>query len=515
MRPVAGAGSAALIRRRLESIREGEADRAREYDLPLFLSEWLAFYGPLPKETVVRLLGLTRERLDEALVPLVEGMSVVADVITEEQREIEICDAQNLETLLRMARRFRRPAFQPLPAEALPLFLATMHGIPARENSRDQDLLQQRLEQLFGWPAPARAWEEELLPARIGDYRSDRLDSLMQENDLIWFGCGERKVSLAFRQDLELFRHGRHPRDEELNHLIPDHRGRYSFLEIAEFAHLDTARASDLLWKEAWKGSVTSDSFRTIRKGIATGFKAQAAGGVERVSRRAGFSRWKQSRPVEGHWLRIDESGRERDILEEEELVRDRVRQLLRRHGLLFRELTMNELQPLQWRSMFRSLRLMELSGEVLSGYFFEGLRGPQFVSHEAFRMLGEPLPESSVFWVNATDPASLCGLSLNTVGPLPPRVASTHLVYHGSRLAMVSKRLGKDLDITVGPDHRELQAFFRLFKDLLTRDFNPPARIVIETINGEAAALSPYATALRQFGFRPVRQRLELWKEY
>jgi ATP-dependent Lhr-like helicase len=218
---------------------------------------------------------------------------------------------------------------------------------------------------------------------------------------------------------------------------------------------------------------------------------------------------------MEGNWLRIDTPPREQDILEEEELVKDRIRQLLKRCGILFRELLANELLPLQWRAIFRSLRLMELSGEVLSGYFFEGISGPQFLSHEAFRMLQEPLPQESVFWVNAVDPASLCGLGLESLSGLPPRIPSTHLVYHGSRLVMISKRSGRSLDILVAPEDVHLSDYFALFKELLTREFNPLQKIGIETINGEPAIRSPYAEALKKFGFRAARNALELWKEY
>ncbi len=72
------------------------------------------------------------------------------------------------------------------------------------------DDLQQRLEQLFGWPAPAGAWEEHLLTARMQPYRSEWLDGLMSSSDLIWFGCGRKRLSLAFAQDLELFRQDEH-----------------------------------------------------------------------------------------------------------------------------------------------------------------------------------------------------------------------------------------------------------------------------------------------------------------
>jgi ATP-dependent helicase Lhr and Lhr-like helicase len=504
-------------RRALSFLREVPefARTAEEYDLTSLLSEWLAFYGPVEKEGLAHLLGITTERIDEAVEPLIESQDLVMDRFGEESRVLEICDSGNLETLLRMTRRYRQPSFQPLPLEQLPLFLAVCQGIVPRGDSLES--LRQKLEQLFGWPAPVGAWEEYILPARMQSYRSEWLDNLMSTTDLIWFGCGTRRISLAFNQDLELLHPEAAAEDEgDLAYLIPDRRGRYSFLEIAEFSHMDTVHATELLWKEAWKGNITSDTFRTIRRGVMTGFSAQTFSDEARlVSRRSGFNRWKASRPVEGHWLRIDAPAKDRDILEEVELTKDRIRQLLKRYGLIFRELVASELPALQWRRIFRSLRLMELSGEVLSGYFFEGLAGPQFVSHEAFRILQEPLPSAAPFWINAADPASLCGLSFSPLLGLPSRLASTHLVYSGSRLVMISRRMGRNLDLFTEPGDARLADYFSLFKDLLSREFNPMQKISVERINGEPALRSPYAEALKRFGFRFTRNSMELWREY
>jgi ATP-dependent helicase Lhr and Lhr-like helicase len=517
---VPGEKAEVLKRRIMSFLRVApEAGRApEEYDLTNFLSEWLAYYGPVEKEGLTNLLGITNERLDEAIEPLIESQDSIMDRFGEGSAALEICNSENLGMLLRMARRYRQPSFQALPPEQLALFLAGFQGAAPRGESLDD--LKERLEQLFGWSAPARAWEEHILPARMNFYRSEWLDTLMDTSELIWFGCGQQRISLAFREDLELFRSRTREEEDhdgrELDHLIPDRRGRYSFFDITEFSHLDSSHATELLWKEAWKGHVTSDSFRTVRKGAMTGFTVQAlSSGTLPASRRSGFNRWKVTRPMEGHWLRIDAPPAERDVLEEEELIKDRIRQLFKRYGIVFRELLANELPPLQWRAVFRSLRLMELSGEVLSGYFFEGLSGPQFISHEAFRMLQEPLPQDAVFWINATDPASLCGLGLEALHGLPPRVASTHLVYHGNRVVMISKRFGKSLDIFVTPEDAHLAGCFLLFKDLLSREFNPLKKISVEIINGVPALRSPYAEALKQFGFKSARNMLELWKEF
>lgn len=141
----------------------------------------------------------------------------------------------------------------------------------------------------------------------------------------------------------------------------------------------------------------------------------------------------------------------------------------------------------------------MELSGEVLAGYFFHGIPGPQFISHQAFHLLQRKLPEDTVYWVNATDPASLCGVQLEAIkGPLPKRIAGTHVVYHGDRLVVVSRRNGRALTFNAPPDDARLPEYLRFLHHLLTRQFQPIRRITIETINGEAAAYSEYLDTIR-----------------
>jgi ATP-dependent Lhr-like helicase len=187
--------------------------------------------------------------------------------------------------------------------------------------------------------------------------------------------------------------------------------------------------------------------------------------------------------------------------LEEEELTRERVRQLLERYGILFRELVTREPAPLQWSRIFRTLRIMELSGEILSGYFFENISGLQFISHRGFRTLREGLPEEEIYWINAADPASPCGLGVPIKG-LPPRLASTHLVYHGSRLVLISKRRGVEVELRVSPEDSSIPEYLRVFADLLNRDVAPRKSVRVEQINAVATRESPYRKAFIEFGF-------------
>jgi len=195
----------------------------------------------------------------------------------------------------------------------------------------------------------------------------------------------------------------------------------------------------------------------------------------------------------------IPRPGLSGDLLETEERRKDRVRLLLDRYGILFREILQKEWPTLRWSAIFRALRIMELSGEVISGVFFHGISGPQFISQKAFRRLQQNLPGEAIFWINAVDPVSLCGVQIDSLrGMLPPRVASTHLVYRGKDLKVVSKRSGKDLSFFVPCDDPSLPDYFISLDHLLTRKFQPLRRITIETINDEKATESPYVAALR-----------------
>jgi ATP-dependent helicase Lhr and Lhr-like helicase len=109
------------------------------------------------------------------------------------------------------------------------------------------------------------------------------------------------------------------------------------------------------------------------------------------------------------------------------------------------------------------------------------------------------------VYWLNATDPASLCGIQIEAVKKdLPKRVESNHLVYHGVRLVAVSQRNGSDLAFYIPPDDFLLPECLGFLIHLLKRQFQPLRRIVVKTINGEKAAKSLYTAVLRT-GFNTI----------
>ncbi len=526
--------------------------------LERLLAEWARFFGPFPNERPARFLGgspgtAIGRRLEQALENLVVAQSWVVDTLRKGSAAMEICDAENLETLLRWARAAARPSFEALPLAELPLFLAAHQGLTSPGDSLDD--LKLRLEQLLGFPAPAAAWEEELLPARLAPYYTSWLDTLLAETDLLWLGVGPQRLTFAFPGDLELVTseaasppasEGSEPPvdedegppadtaapaagDGDLASLFPAGDGRFDLVELVRRSGLPSAEVSARLWRLAWQGRVTNDSFAAVRKGLLNRFQPveepQSAGSARSGPMRPGamrsgrgrFDRWQASRPFAGAWLPLPSPEGPADAMESAEQAKERVRLLLERYGILFRELLARELPAFQWSAAFRALRLMELSGEVLAGYFFQGIPGPQFVTPGAFRLLQRGLPEDASFWLNALDPASPCGLDLEGLkAGLPRRHPTTHLVYQGSRPVVVSKRHGKELAIEVPPDHPRLPEYLGLFKVLLTRDFRPRKSIEIQTLNGEPAGKSPYVAVLADlFGLTRDPSGVRLWKRY
>lgn len=494
-----------------------------------FLQEWLRFYGPVPHSFLLESLGVNDDRLSSALETLLEDGGIIVDEFRAESAGIEeICDCENLEILLRLRRAGARPVLEPLELESLPLFLAFYQGLTARGDGPEE--LQNCLEHLFGFPAKAGLWETDILPARLEPFYNTWLDTLMLDHGVIWFGCGNERISFCFDSDYEMF--GEIPTDDgakekrgnkDLETFFDETPGKFGLEDLMRGTGLSSQQLTVSLWDMAWHGEVTNDSFKTIRGGIMNKFKPaqtrenRGHGTGIGHRRRFNFSRWQNTRAFTGSWYPLPRLDTENlDALDRQELIKDRIRLLFMRYGILFRELLWNELPALRWGRVFPVLRLMELSGEIVSGHFFKGVPGLQFCTPSALGMLTHGLPDDAVYWMNAADPASLCGVPLELLKPqLPHRLASTHVVFHGEKPVLISKRNGKELTIHVPPDHPRLGDFLQFFKVLLSREFQPVKYVTVETVNDEPVVSSPYKEALKSFGFRKDYKSMTLLKKY
>ncbi|MCK5162283.1 MAG: hypothetical protein KAQ72_01130, partial [Desulfobacula sp.] len=348
------------------------------------------------------------------------------------------------------------------------------------------------------------------------------LDTIMQEGDLQWLGFEKKKIAFCFKSELDFLLYPQenntvlddhkkeNNEDIELKNIFKSNGARYDFTSLLGMTSYDSVKLSDGIWNQVWQTALSNETFSALRKGIETRFKApqisknQARSGFTRRQTRGrkSFSQWKGSLPFAGHWFKPaippDVQNDSLDFIEIQELNKDRVRLLLDRYGILFRELLLKELPQFRWQNIFRSLRLMELTGEILAGHFFKDISGPQFIAQKAFRKLQTRLPKDSIYFMNATDPASVCGILLAPLKQrFPKRLSTTHLVFKGCELKLVSFGNGKELLIHTDPDDEYLIEYLAPLKHLLNRQFKPLKRITIEKINGESAEKSPYTALL------------------
>jgi ATP-dependent Lhr-like helicase len=124
----------------------------------------------------------------------------------------------------------------------------------------------------------------------------------------------------------------------------------------------------------------------------------------------------------DGRWHRLEPAG---DAADPDERAERTARRLLRRYGVVFRDLLARELLPEGWRDLHRALRRLEARGEVRGGRFVTGFIGEQFALPDAIPLLRRERtaePGAEPLRLSASDPLNLLGVL--TPGP---RLAAGH----------------------------------------------------------------------------------------
>jgi ATP-dependent Lhr-like helicase len=505
-----------------------------------FIAEWLRSSGPIPVRRLQEFFGLGTDTIQETLAELEEAGLVIRDQasfgIVGLAAEAWVCDREVLDGLLRATRRSARAVVRPRPIREFPGFVAYIHGLGS---AHDQAVgttkgpvfsgLDRILERLSGFPARAGLWETELLPARVPGYKRELLDRALNSGDWLWFGAGKESVTLTRVEDLSLFI------DPPESTFCPPGTSPRDVWTLRDRSGMKLDELQSAIWKEIWRGALSADSFEAVRKGVLSGFKTDSSssfpeGEVPGTTGLRGPSgprkrpprvplairdRWKRGSPLPGRWFGLAMEVVELDEADELDLAAHRVRAIARRYGLVARFLLERELPLLGWSNLFAAIRRLELAGELVSGHFFDGVDGPQFLAREQLAAFRDGAHVQGPWTVNACDPAAP-GSSVMSAGlwpgSVPARVASTRITSLGSEIACVSRRSYRELDISVDLDHEALPAILAFFGEARNRDIDPVGRIILEKINRRTASSSPYASVLKTLGFESDRTRLVLW---
>ncbi len=449
--------------------------------------EILSFYGPQTRAAIEQRLPVVAAGLwtDERLV---HGVRVEGD------DTLHFCERENLDILLRLQRARSRQPLDPQPMSHWPAFMARQHGLgllatPDREQLRLD--VTDGLARLSGCSASIEVWLNDILQARFGDAGASLLGEILPAEGFVWRGSGRERVLMAATDEAPLFT-GLSEESEAnavaLTAGFRDPEARYTFSRIRDQHGASLSEFNRLWWLAVWSGLIAADERSVLRDAHRRSFELGEVPTSNVASR--GVRRRPQFAPVgwSGNWYVVPTQDAPTPLKALEQ-SRQRIRILLDRYGVLCRELIVRE--GLSWSPCFRALRIMERAGEVSGGLFFEGLSGPQFASPVALHRLRQSVVDRH-WWINATDPASPCGLGLNWSG-LPRRLGANWLAFDASTLVMVVEQSGKSLRFDVQVEDPRLNPALELIRHLL----HTRGRLSLGRINDRPAFESPYLNVL------------------
>jgi ATP-dependent Lhr-like helicase len=305
--------------------------------------------------------------------------------------------------------------------------LRWQHVAPRTQLIGERGLLEV-LRQLQGFEAPASAWEQQILRRRVAGYKPEMLDQLCLSGAVgwgrlsahpatleAWAGAGRRVVPtsvapIAFfvREDADwLMRkpaddadiaRGLSPTALEVYRLLQQ-RGASFFADIVRGTRKLKAEVETALWELVTAGVLTADGFDNLRALIDP-------------KRRSGHGSGRTARPRHstGRWslLYVDPPADRQRALEAI------CQMLLRRYGVVFREVLARESILPAWREVLATLRLLEDRGEVRGGRFVSDFLGEQFalpVAVESLRAARREPPTDEQVTVWAADPLNMAGI--------------------------------------------------------------------------------------------------------
>ena len=424
---------------RLEPEIAAPADRAatrfsRDEALIEILRGRLEGLGPVTPTTLTAPLGLEPGAAAAALAALESDGAIIKGRFLPGVNDEQWCDRRLLARIHHMTVRRLRSEIDPVAARDFLRFLFAWQHVSEETRLEGPDSLPAALSALEGFEAPAKAWETEILPARLKGYQASWLDAQCLAGRTAWARLtppalangrarhatpvGATPIALIERRRAPLWMALAPPsgaaslsgRAEAVLDRLRT-RGAMFFDELADSVRLLRHELEEALGELVALGAASSDSFGGLRALLVPSGQRKPPAGAKRRGRVLAFD-------IEsgGRWSAI---GRARESagadVSRAEAVEYAARALLRRYGVVFWRLLAQEpgwLPP--WRDLLRVYRRLEARGEIRGGRFVAGFSGEQFALPEAVGALREIRRRpSSDEWVSLSgaDPLNLIGI--------------------------------------------------------------------------------------------------------
>jgi len=245
---------------------------------------------------------------------------------------------------------------------------------------------------------PATMWEQNLLPARVNNYRPELLNNLLTAGEFFWV---LENNNLTFHSHAEIAWDADLPTNQNLD---KDEQAILHFLQKRGASFLPSPALEleqplqTVLFSLMEKSLIYADSFTPVRlwqeraksEKLSPRRKAAAAAATSSAGR------WDIVRPLV-QWT-----------------LEERINRAFDKTPVLSRE-TAALLLGVPWSAALEAMRTWEYTGRARRGYFIEDLSGAQYIREDAYTGVIQGLrsPADKIVWLAATDPNQVWGKSL------------------------------------------------------------------------------------------------------
>ena len=408
---------------------------------------WMGHIGPVTAQALANTLGVPAAEIEKALLRMEAGGAILRGKFTDpSMAEMEWCDRRLLARIHRLTVATLRKQIQPVTAAQFMRWLLRWQHIAPESQLQGERATLEVLRQLEGFEIPANAWERQVLSRRIADYDPKWLDQLCLTGAVGWGRLSPHPATLEspngdqphrrrviptsvapitffVREDSDWMAphasltdaQGLSPVANQVFEMLRQ-RGASFFADIVRATGKLKAEIETGLWELVAAGLVTADGFDNLRALIDP-------------KRRAGQGNGKAARPrhSSGRWAILHADS----AVEHERRAEAVCWMLLRRYGVVFRDLLVRESNLPKWRELQLAFRRLEARGEIRGGKFVDGFLGEQFalpVAVESLRATRKISASGEVVTISAADPLNLVGVVVP--GERIPAISGRHVSY-------------------------------------------------------------------------------------
>ena len=432
---------------------------------------WLQISGPITANALGRIVTLEAAVIFQAFLTMeMQGILMrgafeypaQASPEADSSLDIEWCERRILQRIHRCTVATLRMQVEAVPPTVyMRWLLGWQHLAPQTQVSGEEGVFEV-LRQLEGFEAPAVEWERTLLPSRVANYEPRWLDALCLSGAVGWGrisphpawsagdGASPRRVIptnsapvtfylretadwLPYALAQQCVEEGKlaaalSPAALQVRTLLQQ-RGACFANDIQRIANLTRQQTQQALWELATAGLAAADGFDQLRACMDPRRKSIVTETSNRRTARSSAGRWSLlNAELHAAPTAIEQAHRTEAALE------SFARQLLRRYGILFRDLLVGESNAPRWRDLLPMLRRLEARGEIRGGRFLSGFGGEQYALPEAVESIrtSRTCECNAVIAVAAADPMNLIGLVIP--GDRVPAVPGRQVLYSNGK---------------------------------------------------------------------------------